>query len=187
MESFDPKPMLTKYAGKTIAETPFADTQDPKKLAIERLVVPDANGNQRNTLYPCSRVPQTWAERDRGRGLVPASGLADRPDRCRSLDVDDRQQPRSPAVPQRSTSERWGLPEPGAWVHYGLGSLNDNLPQYISMGNREYWNKKTGTIWARLMTRCPCASIRTIPSTLQRPNARFRPRPRLWEPTCFAS
>jgi hypothetical protein len=29
-------------------------------------------------------------------------------------------------------------------VHYGLGSLNDNLPQYISMGNREYWNKRDG-------------------------------------------
>src|SRR5439155_6451497 len=52
MESFDPKPMLTKYAGKTIAETPFAEVQNPKKLAIERLIVPDANGNQRNTLYP---------------------------------------------------------------------------------------------------------------------------------------
>jgi hypothetical protein len=52
MESFDPKPMLTKYAGKTIAETPFADVQDPKKLALERLVVPDGNGNQRNKIYP---------------------------------------------------------------------------------------------------------------------------------------
>ena len=52
MESFDPKPMLTKYEGKTIAETPFADAQDPKRLALERLVVPDGNGNQRNTLYP---------------------------------------------------------------------------------------------------------------------------------------
>src|SRR5438105_6591824 len=52
LESFDPKPMLTKYAGKTIAETPFKDAQDPKKLALERLVVPDANGNQRNTLFP---------------------------------------------------------------------------------------------------------------------------------------
>ncbi len=29
MESFDPKPMLNKYGGKTIAETPFADVQDP--------------------------------------------------------------------------------------------------------------------------------------------------------------
>ncbi|HVJ88076.1 MAG TPA: DUF1501 domain-containing protein, partial [Caulifigura sp.] len=52
MESFDPKPMLTKYGGKTIAETPFAETQDPKKLAIERVAAKDGNGNQRNTLYP---------------------------------------------------------------------------------------------------------------------------------------
>ena len=52
MESFENKPMLTKYAGKTIAETPFAEVQNPKRLAIERLVVPDGNGNQRNTLYP---------------------------------------------------------------------------------------------------------------------------------------
>jgi hypothetical protein len=28
-ESFDPKPMLTKYAGKTIAETPFSEVQNP--------------------------------------------------------------------------------------------------------------------------------------------------------------
>ena len=35
-------------------------------------------------------------------------------------------------------------PTLGAWVHYGLGSLNDNLPQFISLGNREYWNAKDG-------------------------------------------
>ena len=29
VESFDPKPMLNRYAGKTIADTPFADVQDP--------------------------------------------------------------------------------------------------------------------------------------------------------------
>ena len=52
MESFDPKPMLSKYAGREIKDTPFADALDPDKLAIERLVVPDANGQMRNTLYP---------------------------------------------------------------------------------------------------------------------------------------
>src|SRR6478609_6628817 len=31
LETFDPKPMVTKYAGKTIAETPFADVQNPAK------------------------------------------------------------------------------------------------------------------------------------------------------------
>jgi hypothetical protein len=36
------------------------------------------------------------------------------------------------------------FPTLGAWVHYGLGSLNDNLPQFISMGRREYWNAKDG-------------------------------------------
>jgi hypothetical protein len=29
-------------------------------------------------------------------------------------------------------------------VHYGLGTLNENLPQFISMGKREYWNLKDG-------------------------------------------
>jgi hypothetical protein len=36
------------------------------------------------------------------------------------------------------------FPTLGAWVHYGLGSLNDDLPQFISMGKREYWNKRDG-------------------------------------------
>jgi hypothetical protein len=29
-------------------------------------------------------------------------------------------------------------------VHYGLGSLNENLPQFVSMGTREYWNQRDG-------------------------------------------
>jgi uncharacterized protein (DUF1501 family) len=29
-------------------------------------------------------------------------------------------------------------------VHYGLGTLNDNLPQFISLGHREYWNARDG-------------------------------------------
>src|SRR5215470_6788133 len=46
LESFDRKPMLDKYAGKTIAES-------PDKLKLARVVVVnDANGQQRNTLYP---------------------------------------------------------------------------------------------------------------------------------------
>jgi uncharacterized protein (DUF1501 family) len=36
------------------------------------------------------------------------------------------------------------FPTLGAWVHYGLGSLNENLPQFVSIGRREYWNLKDG-------------------------------------------
>src|SRR5436305_2366425 len=39
METFDPKPELTKYAGKSIAETPYKDVQSPDKLALARVVV----------------------------------------------------------------------------------------------------------------------------------------------------
>ena len=46
-ESFDPKPALTQYAGKSINETPFADVQNPEKLKLARVtVVNDANATQ---------------------------------------------------------------------------------------------------------------------------------------------
>ena len=35
------------------------------------------------------------------------------------------------------------VPTIGAWVNYGLGSLNDNLPQFISMGPR-YFDRSDG-------------------------------------------
>src|SRR5437764_10004421 len=54
MESFDPKPELTKYAGKTIRQTPYKDVLASKYLSENlRVVVPnDANGQMRNTVYP---------------------------------------------------------------------------------------------------------------------------------------
>jgi len=146
MESFDPKPMLNKYAGKTIAETPFADAQDPKKLALERLVVPDGNGNQRNTLYPLQ-----VDFRPHGESGIEISDwfphLARNVDKLaivRSMwttDSNHGAQSQFHSGRHRNDGE---FPNLGAWVHYGLGSLNDNLPQYISMGRREYWNSKDG-------------------------------------------
>jgi hypothetical protein len=51
LETFDPKPALDKYAGKSISETPFKDAQDPEKLKLARVTVKnDANGQQRNKL-----------------------------------------------------------------------------------------------------------------------------------------
>src|SRR5215472_6952343 len=53
LESFDPKPALNRYAGKTIAETPFAHSLKSKLTDNVRIVVPDdANGHIRQTLYP---------------------------------------------------------------------------------------------------------------------------------------
>ena len=146
MESFDPKPMLNKYSGKTISETPFAEVQDPEKLKIERLVVPDGNGNQRNKLYPLQ-----IGFRKHGKSGIEVSdwfpNIAQHVDKLsivRSMWTTDSNHG---AQGQFHTGRHMNdgyYPTLGAWVHYGLGSLNENLPQFISVGTRPYWNSKDG-------------------------------------------
>jgi hypothetical protein len=147
LETFDPKPALNKYAGKTIAETPFKDAQDPEKLKLARVVViNDANGQQRNKLYPLQ-----VGFKKRGHSGIEVSDFLP----CLGECIDDVAVVRS----MYTTDDNHGaqtqfhsgrhmldgeFPTLGAWVHYGLGSLNDNLPQFISMGKREYWNAKDG-------------------------------------------
>ena len=147
MESFDPKPELTKYAGKTIDDTPYKDTQNPEKLKLARVtVVNDANGQQRNKLYPLQ-----VGFRKYGESGIELSDWVPHVGSC----IDDIAVIRS----MYTTDDNHGAqtqfhsgrhmldgeyPTLGAWVHYGLGSLNDNLPQFISMGNREYWNARDG-------------------------------------------
>ncbi len=147
MESFDPKPELTKYAGKSINETPYAETQNPEKLKLARVtVINDANGQQRNKLYPLQVGYKKYGEAG-----IELSDWVPHMGSC----VDDLAIVRS----MWTTDDNHGAqtqfhsgrhmldgeyPTLGAWAHYGLGSLNDNLPQFISMGNREYWNAKDG-------------------------------------------
>jgi uncharacterized protein (DUF1501 family) len=146
VESFDPKPELNRYAGKTIAETPFAGVQDPAKLALERLVVPDANGNQRNKLYPLQ-----VGFGKHGQSGVEVSDwfphIARQVDRLavvRSMFTTDSNHGAQTQFHTGRNMLDGEFPTLGAWVHYGLGSLNDNLPQFISVGTREYWNKRDG-------------------------------------------
>src|SRR3954469_7423311 len=147
LETFDPKPELTKYAGKTINETPYQDVQNPDKLKLARVtVVNDANGQQRNKLYPLQ-----VGFRKYGQSGIELSDWLPNIGSC----IDDIAVIRS----MYTTDDNHGaqtqfhsgrhmldgeFPTLGAWVHYGLGSLNDDLPQFISMGNREYWNAKDG-------------------------------------------
>src|SRR5262249_55104026 len=53
LESFDPKPALNRYAGKKIAETPFADALKNKLTGNLRELVQDKPElHVRRTLYP---------------------------------------------------------------------------------------------------------------------------------------
>ena len=146
LESFDPKPMVTQYAGKTIAETPFADAQNPKKLALERAIVPDANGNQRNVLYPL----QVGFRKHGASGIEVSDWFphiarhVDRLALVRSMWTTDSNHGAQTQFHSGRNMLDGDFPTLGAWVHYGLGSLNDNLPQFISIGAREVWNRKDG-------------------------------------------
>jgi hypothetical protein len=147
LESFDPKPMLTKHAGKTIAETPFKDTQDPEKLKLARVVViNDANGQQRNRLL----ATQVGFQK-RGEAGVEVSDWFPHIGTCsgdiafvRSMYTTDDNHGAQTQFHSGRHMLDGEFPTLGAWVHYGLGTLNKNLPQFISMGRREYWNAKDG-------------------------------------------
>ena len=146
MESFDPKPMISKYAGKTISETPFADVQNPKKLGLEREFAKGQAVLQRNTLYPL----QVDFKKHGESGIEVSDWFphtakhVDKIAVIRSMWTTDNDHA---AQTQFHTGRHFldgQFPTLGAWVHYGLGSLNDNLPQFISIGTREYWNRRDG-------------------------------------------
>ncbi len=147
MESFDPKPELTKYAGKSIGDTPHKDAQNPDKLKLARVtVINDANGQQRNRLYPLQvgfrKYGQSGIEMS---DWVPHLGsCADDIAVIRSMYTTDDNHGAQTQFHSGRHMLDGEFPTLGAWVHYGLGSLNDNLPQFISMGSREYWNAKDG-------------------------------------------
>ncbi|MGI8603410.1 MAG: DUF1501 domain-containing protein [Verrucomicrobiales bacterium] len=145
LESFDPKPELDKFAGKSIAETPFKTAQDPARLKKNQrvVVVNDANGQQRSTLFPTQVGFKQY-----GQSGIAVSDWFPHIGAC----MDDIALIRS----MWTTDDNHGaqvqfnsgrhmldglFPTIGAWVNYGLGSLNDNLPQFISMGPR-YFEKR---------------------------------------------
>lgn len=180
VESFDPKPMLTKYGGKTIAETPFADAQDPEKLAIERLVVPDGNGNQRNELYPL----QVGFARHGESGIEVSDWFpqiarhVDKLAVVRSMWTTDSNHGAQTQFHSGRHQNDGEFPTLGAWVDYGLGSLNDNLPQFVSLGRREYWNRRDGQYLGPAHDAVPLRIDPKNPLDFSQPQRPFSPEAR---------
>lgn len=138
LESFDHKPELNKYAGKTINDTPYKHVLTSPYLEENlRVVIPDdANGKIRTELYPlqvgfqkrgeCGMEISDW---------WPHLGdCADDLAVIRSMWSTDNNHG---AQLQYHTGRHildGDFPTVGSWVHYGLGALNENLPQFVVMG-----------------------------------------------------
>ena len=139
MESFDPKPALNELAGKSIGDTRFHYVQDPERLRKVRVVVVNAaNGQQRNKLYPLQVGFKKY-----GQSGIEVSDWFPHIGVC----IDDIAVIRS----MWTTDDNHGaqvqfhsgrhkldprVPTIGARVNWGLGTLNENLPQFIGMGPR---------------------------------------------------
>lgn len=137
LESFDPKPLLNKLAGKTIEETPYAQVLKSPYLENERVVAFDPNnGFIRNEIYPLQvkSHPRGESGVEVSEWFPHLSQCAD--DMCvvRSMWTEDSNHGAQLQFHTGRHRVDGFFPTIGAWANYGLGSLNDNLPEFVVMG-----------------------------------------------------
>jgi Protein of unknown function (DUF1501) len=138
VDTFDPKPALNTYAGKTVDESPF------KKAVLEspfyRKNVMDFAGTPRalmNKLYP---LQVGYSKRGQS-GLEISdwwphlSTCADDLAIVRSMWTTDNDHAAQLQFHTGRHVFEGFHPTVGAWVHYGLGALSDNLPQFVVLGS----------------------------------------------------
>jgi hypothetical protein len=137
LESFDPKPELTKYGGVEIGKTPHADVLEARFNENLRVVVRnDANGQRRLKLFPL----QVGFRRHGQSGLEISdwwphlASCADDLAVVRSMWTTDNNHGAQLQFHTGRHTLEGRFPTLGSWVHYGLGSLNENLPQFVVMG-----------------------------------------------------
>jgi hypothetical protein len=137
LESFDPKPELNKYAGQEIPATPYKAILDSPYTKNVRIAVKnDANGHIRPKIYPLQ-----IGFRKHGQSGIEVSDWFPNIASC----IDDIAVVRS----MWTTNDNHGgqlqfhtgrhslegpFPTIGSWVHYGLGSLNEDLPSFVALG-----------------------------------------------------
>ncbi|HTK75153.1 MAG TPA: DUF1501 domain-containing protein [Gemmataceae bacterium] len=136
VEGFDPKPALNQYAGKTIAESPFKAALDSPFLKKNvREIVPGQHKVQPK-LYPL----QTGFKK-RGESGIEVSDwwphVAERIDDIavvRSLWTGDNDHGAQLQFHTGRHMLEGAFPTIGSWIHYGLGSMNENLPAFVVLG-----------------------------------------------------
>ncbi len=136
MESFDPKPELNKYAGKTFAETPYESVLDSPYLKknVREFVV--GNHKVQPSIYPMQ-----VGFKKRGESGIAISDWWPHLGDCiddisvvRSMWTTDNDHGAQLQFHTGRHALEGSFPTIGSWVHYGLGSLNDDLPQFVVLG-----------------------------------------------------
>jgi hypothetical protein len=135
LESFDPKPALNTYAGKTFADTPHPD---PLKSPLFAKHSRDVVGGTRP--YPKIFPLQVGFKQHGDLGLEVAdwfpnlAGCVDELAFVRSMYTTDNDHGAEFQMHTGRHQLDEQQPTLGAWVNYGLGTLNENLPQFVFLG-----------------------------------------------------
>jgi hypothetical protein len=137
LESFDYKPAINTHAGKTIDESPYKSSV--LDSPFYRKNVRDFAGTPRALM--ASLYPLQVGFQQRGESGLHVSDWWEHVGSC----IDDIALVRSMWTTDNDHAAQLQLhtgrhifdgfyPSIGSWVHYGLGSLNGNLPQFVVMG-----------------------------------------------------
>ena len=133
VESFDVKPALNEYAGKSIEDTPFAGINENEK---EDIVAGNPNHGNRKTLMGLNCGYRPYGES----GLVVADWwkhvgeCADDLAVVRSLWTTDNDHGAMLQFHTGRHVREGAFPTIGSWACYGLGTMNRNLPEYVVLG-----------------------------------------------------
>jgi hypothetical protein len=133
VESFDPKPELNKYNGKSIDDTPYKSVLDDR---LKNIVSANPEHGGRKVLMALS----TGYKKHGQCGLEVSdwwTNVADRADDLaviRSLYTTDNDHGAQLQWVTGRHVREGPFPTIGSWVCYGLGSLNQNLPEYCVLG-----------------------------------------------------
>lgn len=136
MESFDPKPELNKWGGKTFEESPHKAVLESPYLKKNLREVIEGLHKVHPKIYEMQVGWKKWGQS----GLEfsdwwkNTAELAD--DLClvRSMWTTDNNHGAQLQFHTGRHALEGQFPTIGSWVHYGLGSQNENLPQFVVMG-----------------------------------------------------
>lgn len=137
LESFDPKPMLNRYADKSIDETPFADIVDPKRVNENLLDPKKAEREVYKKILPLQTGYKKYGESGiEVSDWFPHMGsMVDEMTIARGMwTIDNNHGAQLTYHTGRKITEG-AFPTVGAWASYGLGTLNSDLPDFVVLGN----------------------------------------------------
>ena len=134
VESFDPKPELNRFAGKSIDSTPYKEVLNPERL--KNVVSANPNHGGRKILMGMNTgfTKHGQSGLEVGDWWRHVGSCADDIAVVRSLWTSDNDHGAQLQFHTGRHVREGAHPTIGSWVAYGLGTLNENLPEYVVLG-----------------------------------------------------